>query len=94
MAEYNAKLDLHIMFNETTIMVKKGKAEMEFDSDIMKRGGQALVWVIKVSSRLTEGREEEDSLQGQKMSLLHSSSPSPPNNVLAAVPILMHYGSE
>ena len=63
---------------------------MEFNSDIMNRGGQAPVQVIKASYRLTEGREEEGSLQGQKMSLLHSSSPSPPNKVLAKIPIFIH----
>jgi hypothetical protein len=68
----------------------KGKTEMEFNSDIMNRGGQAPVQVIKASYRLTEGREEEGSLQGQKMSLLHSSSPSPPNKILVKIPIFIH----
>lgn len=83
MAEYNADLDHHVVLNDTIIMVKKsrchrlahkGKTEMEFNSDIMNRGGQSAVHVTKSSYRLTEGWEEEDSLQGQKMSLLHCSS--------------------
>jgi hypothetical protein len=74
-------------------LAHKGKTEMEFNSDIMKRGGLAPVQFIKASYRLTEGREEEGSLQGQKMSL-HNSSASSLNKVLATIPIPMHCGSE
>ena len=52
------------------------KGETEFNPDIMSRGGRAPEQVMEASYRLVHGREEEGSLHGEKMSLLHCP-PSP-----------------